>query len=177
MSSVYNLLLLHLWCEAFCIWSIVITCSMLPVNITFELASAHITVKLYRTLFPPCLFLSVYPDSHDIWCLFFCCGVFETCWYRTQLSPLLSFGSLQVKLAIFHPDLSLHLERTRTSLLSLYSLLPVCMYAGGFLPTQQCILIHLTFFVYIRICLATFNALDMSLTSFESFEFSTSYTT
>lgn len=71
MSSVYNVLLLHLCCEAFCIWSIVITCSMLPVNITFELASAHITVKFYCTLFPPCLFLSVHPDSNDIWCLFF----------------------------------------------------------------------------------------------------------
>lgn len=163
-------------------WSIVLTCWTLPVSITFELASAHIPVKLYCTFLPLCLFLFVRPDSHDIWCHFICCGVFETYWYPPQLSPPLSFGYLQVKLAVHDPDLSLHLERTWACLLfGLYSVIYSCHIQNRtkqpdnlsgcmWLQTQQCMLI--LFFVCIRIC--HLLCLEMSLTFLESSEFSSS---
>lgn len=46
------------------------------------------------------------------------CFFFQSCWYRSQLSPLLYFGSPQVTVTVFDPDLSFKCEslrRTRSS--------------------------------------------------------------
>lgn len=101
---------------------------MLPVNITFELANPHFPVMSYCTLFPPCLFLSLYTWQPMSFFLLRC--MCETCWCRSLLSPPLSFGFSGRGGQIW--DLSLHLKKTQKPLRSAISSLVYLFYAGGF---------------------------------------------